>query len=47
MHRLFSEYPEALARTREIVDRCRFDMSELQYQYPEEALCRVSTHSSR
>jgi error-prone DNA polymerase len=38
MHRLFSEYPEALARTREIVDRCRFDMGELQYQYPEEAL---------
>ncbi|MDO5897007.1 error-prone DNA polymerase [Agrobacterium sp. Azo12] len=38
MHRLFSEYPEALARTREIVDRCRFDMSELQYQYPEEAM---------
>ncbi|HEV7246199.1 MAG TPA: error-prone DNA polymerase [Shinella sp.] len=38
MHRLFSEYPEALARTREIVDRCKFDMSELQYQYPEEAI---------
>ncbi|WP_411907073.1 error-prone DNA polymerase [Rhizobium mayense] len=38
MHRLFADYPEALARTREIVDRCRFDMSELQYQYPEEAL---------
>ncbi|UXS05599.1 error-prone DNA polymerase [Agrobacterium tumefaciens] len=38
MQRLFSEYPEALARTREIVDRCRFDMSELQYQYPEEAM---------
>jgi error-prone DNA polymerase len=38
MHRLFSEYPEALARTREIVDLCRFDMGELQYQYPEEAL---------
>ncbi|MEE9985195.1 error-prone DNA polymerase [Agrobacterium pusense] len=38
MHRLFSEYPEALARTREIVDRCKFEMSELQYQYPEEAI---------
>jgi error-prone DNA polymerase len=38
MHRLFPEYPEALARTREIVDRCRFDMGELQYQYPEEAI---------
>ncbi|MBD9507946.1 error-prone DNA polymerase [Ensifer sp. ENS07] len=38
MHRLFPEYPEALARTREIVSRCKFDMSELQYQYPEEAI---------
>jgi error-prone DNA polymerase len=38
MHRLFSRYPDALARTREIVDRCRFDMSELTYQYPEEAI---------
>ncbi len=38
MHRLFADYPEALARTREIVDRCRFDLSELEYQYPEEAI---------
>ncbi|ULJ76490.1 error-prone DNA polymerase [Rhizobium gallicum] len=38
MHRLFAEYPEALARTREIADRCRFDLSELEYQYPEEAI---------
>ncbi len=38
MHRLFGRYPEALARACEIVDRCRFDMSELTYQYPEEAI---------
>lgn len=38
MHRLFPDYPEALARTREIVERCRFDLSELQYQYPDEAI---------
>ncbi|MCR6502053.1 error-prone DNA polymerase [Shinella sp. CPCC 101442] len=38
MHRLLSEYPEALARTREIVERCKFDIAELQYQYPEEAI---------
>jgi len=38
MHRLFADYPEALARTREIVDRCKFDLKELQYQYPEEAI---------
>ncbi|MGB3814676.1 MAG: error-prone DNA polymerase [Shinella sp.] len=36
MHRLFTRYPEALARTREIVERCRFSLDELQYQYPDE-----------
>jgi error-prone DNA polymerase len=38
MDRLFSRYPEAVARTAEIADRCRFSMSELAYQYPEEAI---------
>jgi error-prone DNA polymerase len=38
MHRLFARYPEALARTVEIADRCRFSLQELTYQYPEEAL---------
>ncbi|MFI4998285.1 MAG: error-prone DNA polymerase [Reyranellales bacterium] len=36
MHRLFARYPEALARTVEIVERCRFALDELAYQYPEE-----------
>ncbi|BCM21088.1 error-prone DNA polymerase [Mesorhizobium sp. J8] len=36
MHRLFARYPEALARTIEIADRCRFSLGELAYQYPEE-----------
>ena len=36
MARLFSRYPEALARTREIAGRCRFSLDELAYQYPEE-----------
>ena len=36
MARLFSRYPEALARTIEIADRCRFSLDELAYQYPEE-----------
>src|SRR5271155_1508076 len=36
MHRLFARYPEALARTVEIADRCRFSLDELAYQYPEE-----------
>ena len=36
MHRLFARYPESLARTIEIVERCRFSLDELAYQYPEE-----------
>lgn len=36
MHRLFSRYPEALARTLTIAERCRFSLDELAYQYPEE-----------
>ena len=36
MARLFSRYPEAVARTTEIADRCTFSMDELAYQYPEE-----------
>ncbi|WP_327207987.1 error-prone DNA polymerase [Rhizobium johnstonii] len=38
MERLFPRYPEALARTLEIVERCRFSLEELTYQYPEEAI---------
>ena len=36
MGRLFAEYPEALGRTLEIVERCPFSLTELQYQYPSE-----------
>jgi error-prone DNA polymerase len=36
MARLFSRYPEAVARTIEIAGRCNFSMDELAYQYPEE-----------
>lgn len=38
MERLFPRYPEALARTMEIVERCKFSLEELTYEYPEEAL---------
>ena len=37
MWRLFAAYPEALQRTVEIAERCRFSLSELRYQYPDEA----------
>jgi error-prone DNA polymerase len=36
MHRLFRQYPDALARTTEIADACTFSLDELKYEYPEE-----------
>lgn len=38
MERLFSRYTEALERTMEIVNQCKFSLEELTYEYPEEAL---------
>ncbi|MEQ9524780.1 MAG: error-prone DNA polymerase [Thalassobaculum sp.] len=37
MARLYSRYPDALARTLAIARRCRFSLDELAYQYPDEA----------
>ena len=34
MARLFSSYPEAVARTVEIADACTFSLDELRYDYP-------------
>ena len=36
MARLFRDYPDAIARTIEIAERCRFNLDELRYEYPEE-----------
>ena len=36
MARLFARYPDAIARTEELVARCQFDLGDLQYQYPDE-----------
>ncbi|HUO12876.1 MAG TPA: error-prone DNA polymerase [Caulobacteraceae bacterium] len=36
MARLFAPWPEAVARTLEIADRCRFSLDELKYEYPDE-----------
>ncbi|MSO76935.1 MAG: error-prone DNA polymerase [Alphaproteobacteria bacterium] len=38
MARLFARYPDTLARTIEIADRCRFNLDELRYEYPAEAM---------
>jgi len=37
MARLFARYPEAMARTAEIAERCAFSLAELRYQYPDES----------
>jgi error-prone DNA polymerase len=34
--RLFRHYPEAIQRTQEIAEACRFSLDELKYEYPEE-----------
>ncbi|HEX4572210.1 MAG TPA: error-prone DNA polymerase, partial [Dongiaceae bacterium] len=36
MARLFADHPDALARTIEIAERCRFSLDELRYEYPHE-----------
>jgi len=34
MARLFADYPDAITRTVEIAERCRFSLDELRYEYP-------------
>ncbi len=36
MARLFRDHPDAVARTVEIADACRFSLTELRYEYPDE-----------
>src|SRR5262249_8187716 len=36
MARLFAGFPEAIARTVQIAEACRFSLGELQYEYPDE-----------
>ncbi|SFI40056.1 error-prone DNA polymerase [Albimonas pacifica] len=36
LRRLFADHPDALARAREIAERCRFSLDELRYEYPDE-----------
>src|SRR5689334_13000523 len=38
MERLFSAYPEVVLRTQDIVERCRFSLAELAYEYPDEPI---------
>ncbi|MGF1627325.1 MAG: error-prone DNA polymerase [Alphaproteobacteria bacterium] len=43
MAALFKDYPQAIAKTREIVERCRFGLDELRYDYPQEVLAGYAT----
>ncbi|WP_419826226.1 error-prone DNA polymerase [Sphingomonas sp.] len=43
MVRRFRDYPDAVAATREIASRCRFDLGELSYQYPHERVLEGRT----
>ncbi len=46
VHSTFARVPEAVARTREVAERCTFSLDELRYEYPEELAPRGLTHSS-
>ncbi len=36
MARLFRQHPDAIRRTMEVLDQCRFSLAELRYEYPDE-----------
>lgn len=38
MRRLFRDYPDAVSRTAEIANACRFSLDELKYEYPDEPI---------
>lgn len=38
MRRMFKKLPEAIANTIEVLNRCRFSLDELKYEYPDEVL---------
>jgi len=46
MARLFKDHEEALARTIEITDACRFSLDELKYEYPDEPVPEGKTPQS-
>jgi error-prone DNA polymerase len=43
MARLFAEWPNALAASREVADACLFSLEELRYEYPREVIPEGST----
>jgi error-prone DNA polymerase len=47
MARLFARFPEAIARTVEVAERCRFDLRSLRYEYPHEPTPKGRTHDGQ
>ena len=47
MARLFRDCPEAVGRTMEIVEQCRFSLDELRYEYPVDPVPEGMTPQSR
>jgi error-prone DNA polymerase len=47
MARLFHAYPEAVARTLEIAEACRFDLGDLRYEYPDDPVPAGQTADGR
>ncbi len=47
MARLFRGHEDAVARSREIVERCRFSLDELRYEYPDETAVDGRTPQQR
>ncbi|SHI41602.1 error-prone DNA polymerase [Wenxinia saemankumensis] len=43
MQRLFAEWPHAIRAARQVADACRFDLEELQYEYPREVIPQHAT----
>jgi len=43
MLHLFQDYPEAIRNTQHVVERCRFSLDELRYEYPSEPVPDGST----
>ena len=38
MQRLFAQWPHAIRATRDVADACRFNLTELSYEYPDETV---------
>ncbi len=47
MARLFRGHPQAVARSLEIVERCRFSLDQLRYEYPDETAADGRTPQQR